>query len=135
MTSRAEDKTRKDEEFELVPRDLPFEPGFNIKTLWAALFVGFIMLPGAIYLGLVTGQSMAGGAEWVTLILFIEIAKRSFVRLRPQEVIILYWVAGGLVMMGGKLGTGANLFGGPFGGLIWNQYLVQSPQADGLHQY
>ena len=135
MTSGPEDNTRKDEEFDLVPRDLPFEPGYNIKTLWAALFVGFIMLPGAIYLGLVTGQSMAGGAEWVTLILFIEIAKRSFVRLRPQEVIILYWVAGGLVMMGGKLGTGANLFGGPFGGLIWNQYLVQSPQADGLHQY
>ena len=120
---------------ELIPSDLQFEPGFNIKTLWAALFVGFIMMPGAIYLGLVTGQSMAGGAEWVTLILFIEIAKRSFVRLRIQEVIILYWVAGGLVVMGGKLGTGAELFGGPFGGLIWDQYLIQSPQADGLHQY
>ena len=40
--------------------DGPFEPGFNKKTLWAALFVGFVMLPGAIYLGLVTGQSMAG---------------------------------------------------------------------------
>ncbi|MYK38995.1 MAG: hypothetical protein F4049_02115, partial [Gemmatimonadetes bacterium] len=120
---------------ELIPSDLQFEPGFNLKTLWAALFVGFIMLPGAIYLGLVTGQSMAGGAEWVTLILFIEIAKRSFARLRTQEVIILYWVAGGLVMMGGKLGTGAELFGGPFGGLIWDQYLIQSPQADGLHQH
>ena len=120
---------------ELIPSDLQFEPGFNLKTLWAALFVGFIMLPGAIYLGLVTGQSMAGGAEWVTLILFIEIAKRSFARLRTQEVIILYWVAGGLVMMGGKLGTGAELFGGPFGGLIWDQYLIQSPQADGLHHH
>ena len=135
MASKPERETRPDEDFGLIPEDLAFAPGFNLKTVWAALFVGFIMLPGAIYLGLVTGQSMAGGAEWVTLILFIEIAKRSFVRLRPQEVIILYWVAGGLVMMGGKLGTGANLFGGPFGGLIWNQYLVQSPQADGLHQY
>ena len=121
--------------FEIVPGDAPFEPGFNVKTLWAALFVGFVMLPGAIYLGLVTGQSMAGGAEWVTLILFIEIAKRTFVRLRTQEIIILYWVAGGLVMMGGKLGTGADLFGGPFGVLIWDQYLIQSPQADGLDQY
>ena len=128
-------ETKKDPPIQLIPEGLDFEPGFNIKTLWAALFVGFIMLPGAIYLGLVTGQSMAGGAEWVTLILFIEIAKRSFVRLRPQEVIILYWVAGGLVMMGGKLGTGAELFGGPFGGLIWDQYLIQSPQADGLHQH
>lgn len=118
-----------------MSREAPFEPGFNVKTLIAAVFVGFLMLPGAIYLGLVTGQSMAGGAEWVTLILFIEIAKRSFVRLRTQEIIILYWVAGGLVLMGGKLGTGADLFGGPFGVLIWDQYLIQSPQADGLAQY
>ncbi|MSS73715.1 MAG: peptide transporter [Candidatus Latescibacteria bacterium] len=115
--------------------DTPFEEGFNLKTIWGALFVGFVMLPGAIYLGLVTGQSMAGGAEWVTVILFIEIAKRSFVRLRTQEIIILYWIAGGLVMMGGKLGTGADLFGGPFGGLVWDQYLVQSPQATGIAQH
>ena len=118
-----------------MPADAPFEPGFNTKTLWAALFVGFVMLPGAIYLGLVTGMSMAGGAEWVTLILFIEMAKRTFVSLRTQEIIILYWVAGGLVMMGGKLGTGADLFGGPFGVLIWDQYLIQSPQADGLAEH
>jgi len=124
-----------EERFEIMPEGAPFEPGFNIKTFWAALFVGFVMLPGAIYLGLVTGQSMAGGAEWVTLILFIEMAKRTFVRLRTQEIIILYWVAGGLVLMGGKLGTGANLFGGPFGNLIWDQYLIQSPQADGLAEY
>ncbi len=113
----------------------PFEEGFNLKTIWGALFVGFLMLPGAIYLGLVTGQSMAGGAEWVTVILFIEIAKRSFIRLRTQEIIILYWIAGGLVMMGGKLGTGADLFGGPFGGLVWDQYLVQSPQAEGIAEH
>jgi hypothetical protein len=123
------------ERFAVMPADAPFEPGFNAKTLWAALFVGFVMLPGAIYLGLVTGMSMAGGAEWVTLILFIEMAKRTFVSLRTQEIIILYWVAGGLVMMGGKLGTGADLFGGPFGVLIWDQYLIQSPQADGLAEH
>ena len=51
------------ERFEIAPGDAPFEPGFNVKTLWAALFVGFVMLPGAIYLGLVTGQSMAGGGR------------------------------------------------------------------------
>ena len=62
-------------------------------------------------------------------------AKRTFVYLRTQEIIILYWVAGGLVMMGGKLGTGADLFGGPFGVLIWDQYLIQSPQADGLAEH
>ena len=135
MAEDLQSRTGTGERFEIMPENAPFEPGFNIKTLWAALFVGFVMLPGAIYLGLVTGQSMAGGAEWVTLILFIEIAKRTFVRLRTQEIIILYWVAGGVVMMGGKLGTGADLFGGPFGVLIWDQYLIQSPQADGLEQH
>ena len=135
MAEDLQSRTGTGERFEIMPENAPFEPGFNIKTLWAALFVGFVMLPGAIYLGLVTGQSMAGGAEWVTLILLIEIGKRTFVRLRTQEIIILYWVAGGLVMMGGKLGTGADLFGGPFGVLIWDQYLIQSPQADGLEQH
>jgi hypothetical protein len=109
-----------------------YREGFGWKTIWGALFVGFIVLPGAIYMGLVTGQSLAGAAQWVTIILFIEIAKRSFVQLRKQEIIILYWVAGGLVVMGGQLGTGADMFGGPFGSLIWNQWLVRSPQAAGF---
>ena len=130
-----ETSQKHDESYDLMPEGAPFEHGFNMKTVWGALFVGFIMLPGAIYLGLVTGQSMAGGAEWVTIILFIEIAKRSFVRLKTQEIIILYWVAGGLVQMGGKLGSAANLFGGPFGTFIWDQYLIQSPQAIGLREY
>ena len=52
----AED-TKKEVPLQLIPEDLDFEPGFNIKTLWAARFVGFIMLPGAIYLGLVTGHT------------------------------------------------------------------------------
>jgi hypothetical protein len=109
-----------------------YRDGFNLKTIWGALFVGFIVLPGAIYMGLVTGQSLAGAAQWVTIILFIEVAKRSFVQMRKQEIIILYWVAGGLVTIGGQLGTGVDLFGGPFGSLIWNQWLVRSPQAEGF---
>ena len=102
-------KEEEQERFEIMPEEAPFEPGFNMKTLWAALFVGFVMLPGAIYLGLVTGQSMAGGAEWVTLILFIEIAKRTL-WLRTQEIIILCWVAGGLVLMGGQIGHWSRSF-------------------------
>ena len=130
------DRTGSEEEaYRIMPEDAPYESGFNMKTLWAALFVGFIMLPGAIYLGLVTGQSMAGASEWVTIILFIEIMKRAFVRLKTQEIIILYWVAGGLISIGVKLGTSAALFGGPFGGPIWDQYFVQSSPAEGLAPY
>ena len=117
---------------QLLDENAPFEDGFNTMTLVGALFVGFIMLPGAIYMGLVTGQTLGGAAQWVTVILFVEIAKRSFIRLKKQEIIILYGVAGSLVAMGLRLGSQVNLFGGPFGGLIWDQYLVQSPQAEGF---
>ncbi|MBM4083574.1 MAG: peptide transporter, partial [Planctomycetes bacterium] len=127
-----ETKVKHEESFQVMPEDAPFESGFNWSTLWAALFVGFVMIPGAIYLGLVNGQNIAGGAEWVTIILFIEIAKRSFVRLRTQEIIIIYWIAGGLVTAGS---AGHALFGGPFGAKIWDQYLVSSPQAYGLREY
>lgn len=124
-----------EESYDLMPEGAPYEAGFNLRTVAAALFVGFVMLPGAIYLGLVTGQSMSGAAEWVTIIVFIEITKRTFGRMKTQEVIILYWIAGGLVGMGGKLGSAVNLFGGPFGGLVWDQYLIQSPQAIGLAEH
>lgn len=123
------------EHYQIAAADAPYESGFNIKTVWASLFVGFIMLPGAIYLGLVTGQGMAGASEWVTIILFMEILKRAFIRLKTQEIIILYWVAGGLIGIGVKLGTGAVLFGGPFAGPIWDQYFLQAPQAQGIAQY
>ena len=129
------DRPMGEEQYQIVPEDAPYESGFNVKTVWASLFVGFIMLPGAIYLGLVTGQGMAGASEWVTIILFMEILKRAFVRLKTQEIIILYWVAGGLIGIGVKLGTGAVLFGGPFAGPIWDQYFLQSPQAQGIAQY
>jgi len=121
-----------DDQGTLLDDDTPFEDGFNRMTLVGAVFVGFIMLPGAIYMGLVTGQTLGGAAQWVTVILFVEIAKRSFVQLRKQEIIILYGVAGSLVAMGLRLGSQVALFGGPFGGLIWDQYLVQSPQAEGF---
>ena len=118
-----------------VDIDEPFQGGFNWNTVWAMFFIAIIMLPGAIYLGLVAGQSMGGAAEWVTIILFLEISRRSLTQLKRQEIIILYWTAAGLVMMGGRLGVGAILFGGPFGGLVWNQYLTQAPQADVIAQH
>ncbi|MEW6356842.1 MAG: hypothetical protein AB1696_10975 [Planctomycetota bacterium] len=131
----AEHVAKSDTTYDIMAPDAPFEAGFSWKTVWGALFVGIVMMPGAIYLGLVTGHGVSGGAEWVTIILFLEIAKRAFIKLKTQEIIILYWACGGLVTMGGKLGTGVNLFGGPFGGMVWDQYLVQSPQAIGLSEY
>ena len=110
----------------------PFEDGFSWRTVIGALFVGLIMLPGAIYMGLISGASIAGAAEWVTIILFIEIGKRSFIRMKKQEIILLFWVASGLLAAGATFGSGVSLFGGPFGSKIWDQFLIQSPQAEGF---
>lgn len=96
-----------------------YEEGFTLKTILGVLFVAFIMIPGNMYLGLMIGGSLGAAAEWVTIILFAEITKRSFTTLKRQEVYVLYYVASGLI----SAETGA------FSGLLWNQYLVQSPAA------
>jgi len=105
-----------------------FQDGFTIRTVLGAFFVGFIMMPGAIYIGLIAGVSLGSAAEWVTIILFSELARRSFSSLRRQEIYVIYYIAGGLA---GVIG-GTMLAGGPFGQLIWNQYLVQSQAAQGF---
>jgi hypothetical protein len=105
-----------------------FAEGATWRTGLGALFIGFLMMPGSIYMGLIAGSSMGPAAEWVTIILFAELARRSFAPLSRQEVYVLYYVAGGLTHALG----GAMLAGGPFGGLIWNQYLVQSQVGKAL---
>lgn len=128
---------RKDIQFEPEISE-PFQDGFNIRTIVAALFIGFIMLPGAIYLGLITGGGIGGAAQWVTVILLVEIAKRSFIELKKQEVYIIYILAASLVSAGLVFGAASlTLQGGAFSDLIWKQYLIQSPyaQAFKLPQY
>ena len=112
----------------LVEEPTEYEEGFNSKTILGGLFIGFVMLPGAIYLGLVTGQGMGSAAEWTTVILFTEVARRSFMELKKQEVYILLYVAGSLTAMSG----GVALAGGALAGKIWDQYFVQSQAAKGL---
>jgi len=109
-----------------APQEATFEDGFTIRTLIGALFVGLIMTPGAIYLGLVAGQGLGSAAQWVTIILFAEGMRRSFLPLRRQEIYMLYYVAAGLALSGI---TDRGIFGGPFGWLIWNQYFIQSAPA------
>jgi len=133
-----EDPSNQDEQWKIVSDDMPYEDGFNTRTIWAAFFVGLLMLPGAIYLELVTGKSFAGAAEWVTIIMFIEISKRLFIKLKPQETIILYWLAAGLAATGlgaSGLSAGSAVHGSPFAKMIWFQYLMQAPQADGIAQF
>lgn len=116
-------KTNPNQEIEeyrdLLETPSHYEEGFTVKTVLGVLFVAFIMIPGNMYLGLMIGGSLGAAAEWVTIILFAEITKRSFTTLKKQETYVLFYVASGLI----AAETGA------FNGLLWNQYLVQSPAA------
>lgn len=93
-----------------------FEEGFDWKTVVGAIFIGFLMMPGSMYLQLVIGSGIGPAARWVTIILFAEIARRAHTSLKQQEVFILYYMAGAALAS-------------PFQGLLWNQYLVQSDAA------
>ena len=98
-----------------------FEEGFSWRTIVGAVFIGFVMMPASMYMGLVVGGAQIGNAtRWVTVILFLEIAKRSRVSLRQQELYILYYMAG-------------IALASPFETLLFRQYLVVSPAAVELH--
>lgn len=101
-----------------------FEEGFDWKTVAGAIFIGFLMMPGSMYLNLVIGAGIGPAARWVTIILFAEVAKRAFTDMKQQEVFLLYYMAGAAMHS-------------PFSGLLWNQYLVQSDAAKmlGLTEY
>jgi hypothetical protein len=96
-----------------------YEEGFTTRTIAGALFIAIVMVPGNMYLSLMIGGSIGAAAEWVTVILFIEIAKRSFTTLKKQEIYLLLYVATALIAAES----------GAFSGLLWNQYFVQSPAA------
>jgi len=101
---------------DLLPTPDHFEEGFDWKTIIGAIFIGFLMMPGSMYLQLVIGQGIGPAARWVTIILFAEIAKRAHSDLKQQEIFLLYYMAGAALAS-------------PFSGLLWNQYLVQSDAA------
>ena len=104
---------------------IQYEEGFTGKVMVGALFVCLIMLPGAIYLGLVAGQSLGAAAQWVTIVLFSEIARRSYLPLKRQEIYCLFYMAGALTATG--FGQLPGVSGGPFGAFIATQYILQSP--------
>lgn len=96
-----------------------FDEGFTLRTMLGVLFIAIVMAPGSIYLNLVAGSSLGGAAEWVTIILFVEIARRSMSTLKKQEIFLLYYVAAAL--MGSELASA--------GGPLWTQYFIQCDAA------
>lgn len=96
-----------------------FEEGFSVAALIGALFVALMMVPGAMYMTLLAGQGVGPAAQWVTVILFIEVARRAHKRLKRPELFVLYYMAGAAMVQ-------------PFQGLIWHQFLIQSQAAIGM---
>ncbi len=96
-----------------------FESGLTVKVVLGALFIGLLMMPGSIYLQLVSGESGGGAAPWVAVILFTELARRSFTTVKRQELYILLGLAGAAVSAGGQ-----------YAGYIWEAFFIQTPQAE-----
>lgn len=96
-----------------------YKDGFGWMAVLGGLFVGFLIVPGDMFMGLMVGQSLGAVSQWVTLILFLEIAKRCRKDLGKQEIFILFAFAGTVLGQGG--------IGSSF---IWMQYFVQSPAAE-----
>jgi hypothetical protein len=90
---------------------------FGLKAVIGGLFVGMIMTPASMYMQLVTGSDIGPAAQWVTIILFLEVARRSFTQLSRPEIYILYYMAGATLV-----------HSGPGQGLLWQQFLVQSEE-------
>jgi hypothetical protein len=109
-------RVSRDKELELyrsiVEEPREFRNGFTGVAVAGAFFCGLLMMPGTIYLSLITGGGIA--ASWVTLIIFSEIARRAMKTLSRQELVVLLSVA--TVMS----------VGGPAAELIWRQYLIRS---------
>ena len=54
-----------------------FEDGFSWTSLAGAIFIALLMVPGAMYMQLLAGMGVGPAAQWVTVILFIEVARRA----------------------------------------------------------
>ncbi|MBC8108568.1 MAG: peptide transporter [Anaerolineae bacterium] len=114
VSSRRHDEDAELREFrELMSPPTSWEDGFGIKAMLGGLFVGLIMTPASMYMSLVIGPyDMGPAAQWVTIILFIEVARRAFTTLTRPEIYVLYYMAGASLVSGS--------------GLLWNQFIVQS---------
>jgi len=94
-----------------------FHEGFSLKTLMGVILVALILVPGALYMQLLAGQGVGAAAQWVTLILFLEVAKRANAKLERAQIFVLFYMAGTFAYQ--------NVHGTP----LWNQFLVRSEAA------
>lgn len=97
-----------------VPEE--FEDGFSWSSLIGTLFLSIILVPGCLYMELVAGMGMGGAAKWVTIILFVEVAKRANQKLSRAQIFVLFYITG--MVMGASNES-----------LLFRQFLVRSDSA------
>jgi hypothetical protein len=99
-----------------------FDEGFTWPSFIGAVFVAMVMVPGALYMTLVAGRAIGPAARWVTVILFIEVARRANKTLKRAEIFTLFYLAAAAM-----IGTSAVI---PEGSLLWKQFYAQSTAAE-----
>ncbi|MCG3178469.1 MAG: hypothetical protein BIFFINMI_00796 [Phycisphaerae bacterium] len=113
---------REDKEFqefrELMQRPDSFEDGTGWRSIVMAFFVGLLMTPAQLYMQLVAGIEMGPAAQWVTVILYVEVARRAFTKLKRPEIFVLFYMCGAVIQSDG--------------GLLWRQFIVQSEMMQKL---
>ncbi len=123
-------KPRMDKELEefrsLMKPPGTFDDGFSWAAFLGALFVALMMVPGSIYMTLVAGMGVGPAAQWVTVILFIEVARRAHKTMGRAELFTLFYISGALI------GTAAVAQGNFHGGMgaLWAQFYAQSDAAN-----
>jgi len=119
---------REDKEFiefrDLMTAPDEFEEGISWGTVLMGLFVGLVMAPANVYISLVAGLTMGSAAKWVTVLLYVEIARRALVKLKRPQIFILFYMCGAAMAAGGE-------------GWLWRQFFAQSEEVRklGLIEY
>ncbi len=119
---------REDKEFQefrnLMTAPERFEEGISWGTVLMGLFVGLVMAPANVYMNLVAGLHMGGAAKWVTVLLYVEIARRALVKLKRPQIFILFYMCGAAMAAGGQE-------------WLWRQFFAQSLEIRkmGLTEY
>ncbi len=93
-----------------------FDDGFTLSAFFGAIFIALVMIPGAVYMQLIAGVGIGAAAQWVTVILFIELAKRANATLKKAEIFILFYMAGAVIASGNT-------------DLLFRQFMVRSEAA------
>ncbi len=114
----AADQDKELEEFRsLMEVPSQFEDGFNLSSLFGAILIALVMVPGALYMELIAGMGIGQAAQWVTVLLFIEVAKRANAKMSRAQIFVLFYMSGLLV--------GQHINGTP----LFRQFVVNSESA------